>query len=496
MSAAKSIDACTAFFLLPTICVAVSIFGCSPRQPTAPSSPASGDNVSVVAGVDTTKENLNSNPPRNDKTPAVDLIPGNSIADTAADLSMVHPTEQLPPTDALALRQEAKQLADEVIRRFPNSPDALEIKARFLMLFGETEAAKNCWLAALKLDANYAYALQGLGKVAILNSEFEQAIEYLKKSIPSQPTNADPVHDLSDAYMKVGKPDESIACLRAFADNNPQSALTFLLLGQSYLAKEQFEDAEKAFRTVLQISPGQPRAENGLATALVRLGKREEAKQLLASQKANRKANDKNRSPEEVFRDELKELSKRFHAVAEFYSANGDKPSAEQVALRALVLDPNNLQPKALLVDIFQEQGRLKPALELVGQLAVSDQENPRWPYTRGALLILLKDKKGARQAYEEVVRLAPASAAGYESLARLAIEMRSDLKSAVEFAQKAVEIRGTAADYELLAQAHAVNSDFSRAHEYLSEAIRRDSANEDYLEAMRQLRKAMSRSE
>ena len=111
-------------------------------------------------------------------------------------------------------------------------------------------------------------------------------------------------------------------------------------------------------------------------------------------------------------------------------------------------------------------------------------------------MLILLKDKKGARQAYQEVVRLAPASAAGYESLARLAIETRSDLNSAVENAQKAVEIRGTAADYELLAQAYAVNSDFSQAHECLSEAIRRDSANKDYLEAMRQLRKAMSRTE
>ena len=341
MSAAKSID--TRSFLLSLVAIfATVVFGCSPRETVAPTNKTAASNVPITPNVDPgTIQNPNqrSTPSLSSENLVPDTLqptPAETAPHTTKGLEVPPAVEpQPPPKDALALRQEAKQLADKLVDRFPNNPAALEIKARFLMLIGETEDAKKCWLAAINVDANYAYALHGLGKVAILNSDFEQAIEYLKQSIPSQPTNADPVHDLSDAYMKIGKLDESIACLRAFADNNPQSALTFLLLGQSYLAKERFEDAEASFRTVLQISPGQPRAENGLATVLVRLGKRDEAKQLLANQKSSRKANDKNRSPDEVFQDELKELSLRFQSVAEFYLSNGDPTTAEQVAQRA-----------------------------------------------------------------------------------------------------------------------------------------------------------------
>ncbi len=498
MSATKSIDAHSTYFSLVAIYVAVAVFGCSPRETITTSSNTESKisispNASSGKGREVDPESAQLQSSKKTASEAIHTKTTETVANAAvAAKPQADAEQQLSPTDALVLRQEAKRLADELISRFPNNPDALEIKARFLMLFGETEEAKNCWLAAIKVDANYAYALHGLGKVAMLNSEFEKAIEYLRKSVPSQPSNADPVHDLSAAYMKIGNLDESIDCLRAFADNNPQSALTFLLLGQNYLAKERFEDAAAAFRTVLQISPAQPRAENGLATVLVRQGKRDEAKQLLASQKIRRKANDKNRSPEEVFHDELKELSLRFGTVAEFYAANRDERTAEKVALRSLVLDPSNLQPKALLVDLFQRQDRLKPALELVDQLAAVEKENPKWPYTRGALLSILGDTDAARLAYEDVVRLAPTSPAGYESLARLAIGTRKNLKSAILNAKKAVEVRGSATDHELLAQAYALNTDFSSALESLTEAIRRDPANNHYSEAMKQLRKAM----
>ena len=477
------------------VSVAAAFLGCSSRESVATKSKES-NKATVAQSGDSSPVHAPTHEHSQDnasvKAPPTSTALNNAESPAQEAKSQVAADQLLPPADALTLRNEAKQLADEVVDRFPNNPDALEIKARFLMLFGETEDAKNCWLSAIKVDPNYAYALQGLGKVAILNSDFEQAVTYLKDSIPKQVGNADPVHDLSDAYMKLGRVDESIECLRAYAEKNPKSALTFLLLGQSYLAKERFEEAESAFRTVLQISPGQPRAENGLATVLVRLGKRDEAKQLLANQKAGRKASEKNRSPEEVFQDELKEISIRFHTVAEFFSTHGDLRRTEQVARRAIVLDGNNLQPKALLIDVLQKQDRLKEALGFAEQLCVAEKENPRWPYTRGALLSLLGDRVAARQAYQEVVKLAPASPTGYEALARMAIGTQVDLPSAIANAQKAVEVRGSAADHELLAQAYAVNSNFPKAHAALSEAIRLDPANRGYTEAMQHLQKAM----
>ncbi len=496
MSAAKSIDVRSWCFTLFVVCIASSVPGCSPRELIHPVEKTES-NADAGVGLETKLAQESPQPHKDGKLPSrpSDLTPSGPkevvISNSDGTADQVIPL-QLPPTNALELRRETKQLAEELIQRYPRNPDSLEIKARFLMLFGETEEAKKCWLAATNIDPTYAYALHGLGKIAILNSDFEQAIAYLKNALSRQPNNEDLVHDLSDTYLKLGKLDESVGCLQAFAENNPKSMLTQILLGQSYLAKEQFEEAESAFRFALKISPGQPRAENGLATVLIRLGKRDEAKTLLTNQKASREANTKSRPLEVVLQDELKDLSERFNTVAEFYSTHGNHERAEQVARRALILNGENLQAKALLVEILHKQNRLKESLDLLDQLSVADSKNPRWPYTRGVFQSLLGNRKAARQAYEKVVQLAPTSTTGYEALARLAIGAREDLPSAILNAQKAVEIRGSAADHELLAQAYAVNSDYQKAHESLIEAIRQDANNKNYIEAMKQLKTAM----
>ena len=99
-----------------------------------------------------------------------------------------------------------------------------------------------------------------------------------------------------------------------------------------------------------------------------------------------------------------------------------------------------------------------------------------------------LGDLSGAVSALERVVELAPADHAGYETLARLLIKHRLDFPRALLLADKAVSLRGIAADHELLAQAFAVNQEFERAHQSLSRAIELDPDNQAYLQAMRQL--------
>lgn len=334
-------------------------------------------------------------------------------ADPTAVANSIDPTAQLPPATALELRHEASELAQQLVDRFPNNADALEIKARFLMLFGETQAAKECWLEAIRLIPDYAYALHGLGKIAMLDSHYEEAIDLLSRSLPKQPGVAEPVHNLADAYTKLARLDEAIETLRTFAEANSHSALTWLLLGQAYQAKQQYEQAEQAFRSALQLAPGTTRAEQGLATVLIRLGKRDEATKLLADLRSRETGDNKNRPPEQVFQDEMKECSQRFLGVAEFYSSHHDLREAERVARRALVLDPQNLKAKSMLGNLYQQQGRLPEAIALVREMSQAEPSNASWPFTLGVLLAQSGEMKAAGEQYREVLRLAPQNPLG-----------------------------------------------------------------------------------
>jgi protein O-GlcNAc transferase len=413
-------------------------------------------------------------------------------ANDAAIATSVDPAAELPPATALELRQEATALAEELVDRFPNDADALEIKARFLMLFGETQAAKECWLKAVRLIPDYGYGLYGLGKIALLESDYEQAIDLFNRSIPKQPGVAEPVHDLADAYTKLSQLDKAIESLRSFATANPHSALTWLLLGQAAQSKLDYEQAEQAFRTALELAPGTFRAEQGLATVLIRLGKREEAKKLLAEARAKEPAATKNRSAEQVFQDELKECSARFLGVAEFYMSKRELNAATRVARRALVLDPQSVKAKSTLSNLYQQQGQLPAAIALLRELRQAEPLNASWPFTLGVLLANNGDLTAAAEQYREVIRLAPQNPIGYEALTRLVIGQGKDVKQVIEVTQQLVKLRGTAADHELLAEAYALTADYTQAERSLREAIRLDPNNSLYLQAMNQLQKVL----
>lgn len=424
-------------------------------------------------------------------TPAAATDKDSSVAGVPQHISAPIGSEQRP-ADSLCLRQESLALADELINAFPSNPDALEVKARFCLLFGESENAAACWRSALKAAPQYAYATHGLGKVEMLNSNFEAAIELFLQAVSTLPANVELVHDLADAYTKLGQIDEAITTLSSFVAKYPESATTYLRLGQSYLANSQFELAEPAFRTALTLVPGLPRAEQGLATALLRLGKRDEAKELLTTQHARRTAEQTELSPQRTFDEELKACADRYCNAAEVYVGAGRFNHAERVIKRALVLSPNNSHASSVLVSVLRSQRRLAEAISVAQQQSKLAPNNSSWQFTIGFLASEMGDHADAQAAFREVVRLAPDSPVGYDSLVRTLIRAQSSLPETIKLATKLVQMRGTAADHELLGQSYAVNGDLNRAYQSLSEAIRLDPENQIYRGAMQHLKNAM----
>ncbi len=416
------------------------------------------------------------------------------------DLKPTQTTELASPdsnlqTDSEPLRTEAKRCVDELVQRLPKNPDALEVKARMHLLLGEYKTAKQIWEQALMLAPNYAYAFHGLGEIAIQNGEYEIAVELFKKAIPGQPENPQPSQDLAGAYVKLGQVDKAISILTESAKVHPKEMKTFLMLGQSYLSNRKFDEAKSAFEVALQLSPDFPLSQQGLGTALLRLGQREEAQKLLESQQSQRAISAKNRSPFDGALNEKRDVSKRFDNVARLYLESGQKEKAEEILRRSMALDPQSLDSATLLLGLLQSLGRQQDAMKLAAQMCEIAPNDPSCHFTNGTLLARNGVMLNAEREFEEVLKLAPTSPIGFDAIVRLWVSNRMKLDQALKHAHTLVELRGNAADCELLGQVYAVNGDLQKAKTHLQKAIDLDPENKNYRIAMQHLDKAMGLS-
>ena len=70
---------------------------------------------------------------------------------------------------------------------------------------------------------------------------------------------------------------ERLAALKNMADADPDNELAHFTLGRAYLAAEEFSAAETALLRTLELNPQHSVAHQGLADALLKQGRREEA---------------------------------------------------------------------------------------------------------------------------------------------------------------------------------------------------------------------------
>ena len=393
------------------------------------------------------------------------------------------------PETGIELRDEAKRLVAHLTAEFPKSADALEVKARIHLLLGETSEARQAWEAALKINPNYGYANHGLGKVAMLTADYAEALQQLLIARAAQPGFADAAHDLSDAYLKTGEVKKAIAVLKRYASSHPDSTETFLLLGQAYLLDQEFESAREAFEKTLELQDDVLQAKEGLGKALMRLGQTEKAKELLRAQKAERDAqNQGNKTQAEVFADECRDYSERYTQAARIYLAGAAPVVAIQVLEKSVLLNGENTDAWDLLLKSYQQQKEMPLALERAKTMCEINPEVAGCHFTHAQLLAQSGDWEGAKNSLEKVVQLAPESVGGIETLIRVLIQLRKEFPRTIELAQKAVQLRGNAADHELLAQTYAINRQFGQAFESLKTALTMDPQNVAYQRAMQQL--------
>jgi tetratricopeptide (TPR) repeat protein len=371
---------------------------------------------------------------------------------------------------------EAQRVVGRLIERFPDDPYAFDCAAKAQLYLGRTNQASVYWNRCLELDSQAAFAHEGLGRIALMRSDYDTAVAHFQEAMLLRPALADTTWlaetacQLADALTKLGKTEEAIEVLQKNIRACPDSAKSHLLLGQLLLQLREFQRAVASFEVAVRLAPRSSEAHFGLATALMRTGARDKSVQSMNTFRQLRTNKKAVRTRMKFQEAEPKELAEKVamtctHA-AQVYGQHGDLPEAERSGRRATMLSEKNVASRVFLADHYARSRRPDKALDLYRELTTIEPDNPQRFWQYAMLCVRLRRWESAETALETVVDLSPRHSPGYVALAELYLRTGKKLPEAKRCAEEAIRIEPVAPHYALLSRVCARTGDEAAARE------------------------------
>lgn len=260
------------------------------------------------------------------------------------------------PLTSEQLAAEMGEVADRLLERFPESPQALTLGGSIYYALGDQGAADRCWEKALRIDSHFAPASLRLGEAAWERGEYETAVSHLRRAIDAgRALDSASEFMLADSLMSSGKTAEAIDLLEEAVRERRLSLGGTFLLGHGYLQVGEYQRARDLFEAALRIDPASSRVHFGLATVYGRLGEAE-ASQRHRQEYAELKSRElDDRSDGRAALRELDLGDLRPLAVTSYlnagilYASHDDLLQAEKYWRRAVEVDPEHPEAKKWL---------------------------------------------------------------------------------------------------------------------------------------------------
>src|SRR5579859_188872 len=202
---------------------------------------------------------------------------------------------------------EAEQDAQQAMQRAPQSPAPyIQIGNAHLAQKQYADAVKY-YQGALDKDPNSAEGLSGVMNTYFAQKEPEKAIAAAQAQIAKQPnnsnfydllgtalfngkkdlagaesalnkaveldkTNTDALEKLGKVQVQAGEADKALALYQQSIKDNPREARFYILCGELYESKKDFEHAKAMYQQALSVQPDHPLASNNLAYVILQEG--------------------------------------------------------------------------------------------------------------------------------------------------------------------------------------------------------------------------------
>ena len=317
--------------------------------------------------------------PSQDSRPSeLEDSPLKTAAATQTTTPTVTPTAFALPSKPRSIDTKTEQdrllaKVEKLVVDYPHSADAMHIAAITYSELLQTDKAATFFKNSLALDNRSPQVLVDYARLLLQTGQQQAAVDLLEPAAISIGSAAI-IDTLGNAYMQIGELEKAAETLDSGAKRLPNDSALRLRLAQVQLQLQQFEGAEKNARAAIDLGRADNAAFTALASALIRLGRREEALEIrgkTVSVKPQAEAND------EQYKQSFQQFAAHTYGlVAGVYQANRQPAATEELLLESLALDPTAANNLLALGDMLYKQQRAEQAIQVYQRLVEVQPEN------------------------------------------------------------------------------------------------------------------------
>jgi predicted O-linked N-acetylglucosamine transferase (SPINDLY family) len=336
---------------------------------------------------------------------------------------------------------------------------------------GDLAAAAGIYRQVLARDARHTGAAHLLGIVAYQSGRYDEAIEFISRSISAAPPRADFYSDLGEALRAAGRLEEAVSSYQRAIELAPQYAAAHNNLGSALIAQGKPEEAAASFEQAIRLRPEFAPAPSNLGNALNQLCRFDEAaihcRSAIAMQphlaEAHSNLGDALLGVEDFTEAEASyaaalalnpKLAATHDKLGKALECRNQRNEAIDAFRKALELDPHLIAARRNLGAILIRMRHLGEAAALFSAAPIDPAEAQM---EFGNALMHERQTRGAADAYARAVELDPQNPVAHNNLGN-AFNLMWQLEPAVASYRRAI----------------ALKDDFSEAHCNLGNALRR----------------------
>ena len=166
-----------------------------------------------------------------------------------------------------------------------------------------------------------------VGQVYCEQGEPQPAEAYWRKVVQLAPNQAEGYLILAWFFEQQDRPDEAVEVLKPFAEAQRENVAVQVRIGSLYVGLERFEEAEKAFQSALEDTPGQGGGYATLAKLYLRFDRKLPEARRLAAKAV-----------------ELEPVARNYFTLALVCRRAGDREGARAALWRAVALEPDSAE--------------------------------------------------------------------------------------------------------------------------------------------------------
>jgi tetratricopeptide (TPR) repeat protein len=168
---------------------------------------------------------------------------------------------------------DAEKAYQQALENDPASADALSGLMNIYVSQKQVDKAVAVANAQITKAANSSAFYDLLGTLLFNNKkDLNGAEAALRKSADLDKSNSDALVKLGQVQIAKGSVDQAISTYQNSIKDNPREASFYILMGELYESKQEWDKAKEAYQKALEIRPDNPLASNNLAYVMLENG--------------------------------------------------------------------------------------------------------------------------------------------------------------------------------------------------------------------------------